>query len=66
MTTLATHGAAALPAFDLDPRGAIAAIRRRLPTPLVAPQLITASLHVATFAVSLVPSVALSWMFIAR
>ncbi|MBB3173834.1 hypothetical protein FHR90_001666 [Endobacter medicaginis] len=66
MTTLATHGAATLPGFDLNPRDVLAAIRRRMPTPLVAPQLISASLHVATFAVSLLPSAAIAGMFILR
>lgn len=66
MTTLATHGAATLPAFDLNPRDVLAAVRRRMPSPLVAPQLVSASLHVATFAVSLLPSAGLAAMFILR
>lgn len=45
---------------------ALRAIRRRMPAPLIAPGLDDAALRVTGFALALLPSAAMAWMFIAR
>ena len=54
------------PAGRSTPRDTLRAIRRRMPMPIDARHFDGVTVRLAGFALALLPSAALSWMFIAR